>query len=357
MEKALKTAIASALYVWTFCLSACSTGDMEQVYLKNVVVQSKVICLDNEAKDQDDMCIWVHPADPDKTTIIASDKKAERIFVYDLWGKTIQALSAPKPGNIDVRYNFPLGGNDTDIVAFNQREAGYKIVVCRVDPQTGKLERIDNNNITTGKNYGGSLYHSKRTGKFYFIATSHTGRIEQYELTDDAKGKIAGNKVREWLIGSCEGIVADDESGRLYIAEEKRGVWEVGAEPGDQAPGDIVIKAGENGLEPDVEGMAIYFIPEGEGYLIVSSQGSSAFKIYERKGKHKFIGTFSVQKARETDGIDVTNANLGPHFPEGLFACHSNDEKKCPVLLTPWGSIAKALGSEIKIDTLWNPRR
>ncbi|MBI4767175.1 MAG: phytase [Deltaproteobacteria bacterium] len=301
----------------------------------------KVKCSDRDSVDQDDMCIWVHPSDPSRSALIASDKKANRLFVYDLEGKTLQQIPARYPGNVDVRYGFPLGQEKVDIVALNQRE-NPRVVLYKVDRRTRRLERVDNDAILTAENYGGTLYRSPKTGKFYFLTTSKKGDIEQYELTGDEKGKVAGKKVRSWRIGKSEAVAADDEEGKIYISEEDRGVWEVGGEPEDPTPGKLVIRLGENGLTGDIEGLAIYYKPDGAGYLIVSNQGKDNFKVYQRSGTHEFVGTFAIQGARKTDGLDVVNANLGPQFPNGLFACHTG-EGNCPVLLTPWEKIADAV--------------
>ncbi len=325
-----------------FCVSQVNAT------LNNSVVKPAVVCLDSRAVDQDDMCIWVNKDDRSKSAVIASDKKAGMVFVYDLEGKTIQAVRAIKPGNIDVRYDFPLGGQKVDIVAFNQRKNGYRILVYKIDPRTRQLFRIDNGGIETGKNYGGALYHSTETGKYYFIITSRTGLIEQYELSDDKSGRVMGRKVRSWKVGACEGIVADDEARTLYIAEEKKGVWCVGAEPHDPVPGQFIIKVGENGLASDIEGVTIYKNNDAKGFLIVSSQGNSSFKVYELGKNHKFLGTFMVENASETDGIDAVSANLGGVFCEGMFSCHSDQDRgRCPVFLIPW----KPVGENIFIQS------
>src|SRR5436190_5257666 len=133
------------------------------------------------------MCIWLHPSDASLSLIIGSDKKANKLFVYDLEGKTIQTIPAEQPGNIDVRYRFPLRNQLVDLVAFNQRD-GSRIVVYKVDAPTRQLQRVDDGAIRTGNNYGGTLYRSPRTGRFYFVITSEKGDIEQYELADDGAG-------------------------------------------------------------------------------------------------------------------------------------------------------------------------
>lgn len=324
-------------------------------------VAPTIILKDPRADDQDDMAIWVHPTNPSLSTVIASDKAAGMLLVYDLAGRTIQAVPTIRPGNIDVRYGFPLGGRKVDIVAYNQRGSGYGIAVHAVDAATRKIARIDAGGVQTGHNYGGTLFRSPRTGRFYFFTTPAEGEIEQHELFDDGAGKVCGKKVRSWRIGTSEGAVGDDETGLVYIAEEARGVWAVGGEPDDPAPGKLVIRTGENGLTPDVEGLAIYRQPGGggggKGYLLVSSQGSDNFKVYRRDGRHEFIGTFTIRGARDTDGIDVANVALGPAFPKGLFACHSGSGSPCPVLLTPWDAIARFFQPALETDTSWQPRK
>jgi len=313
-----------------------------------------VTCLDPAAIDQDDMCLWVHPADPSLSVVITADKKANKLFVYDLQGKTLQAIDVPKPGNIDVRYGFPLAGGFVDIVASNQRDRDHKITLYAVQPESRRIERIDNDAIVTGKNYGGALYHSEKTGKVYFIATSQAGTVEQYELSDDGTGRVQGHKIRELHIGPCEGVVADDDAGLLYIAEEKKGIWEFGAEPGEPAVGKLIAAVGTDGLRDDVEGLALYRARGGSGYLLVSSQGDSTFKVYRRGGTHAFMGAFVVDRAGETDGIDVCSANLGGPFARGVFLCHSGaDKKKCPVYLVAWDAIAGGL--HLQIDTASKP--
>ncbi len=309
--------------------------------------------------DQDDMCIWIHPTESSKSVIITADKKAEKVFVYDLEGSVLQVLSMPKPGNIDVRYGFPLGGKKIDIVAYLQRKKGHRIIVFAVEPKTHQLKRVDDNSILVGKGVGGTLYHSQKTDKFYFIKTAEKkgkGGIEQFELFDDGKSKITGRKVRQWDLAGCEGAVADDESCALYISQEDKGVWKVGAEPGEPTPGELIIKTWKNGLMFDVEGLTIYKSHTREGYLMVSNQSRNSVKVYQLGKEDKFLGTFHIDGAIHTDGIDMTNVCLGIRFPKGLFVCHTDQEgsNRCPVLVTPWESIARGLN--FKVDVSWNPR-
>ena len=122
---------------------------------------------DAQAKDQDDMCIWLHPENAGLSTIITSDKAAAKLFVYDLTGETLQVVPVEgKPGNIDLRQGFPLAGKKVDIVAFNERDHS-SIHVYAIDRKSRQLSRVDDGGIKTGPNYGFTLYRSPKTGKFY----------------------------------------------------------------------------------------------------------------------------------------------------------------------------------------------
>lgn len=307
---------------------------------------------DPSAGDQDDMCFWIHPSDGSRSTMISSDKDNRKIFVYDNAGKTVQAVDdVGKPGNIDLRYGFPLGKRTVDIVAFNDRDAS-KIRVYRVEPETRMLSRVDDGKIRTGENYGFALYHSRKTGKFYGLTTSKRGNIEQYELRDDGSGRVRGVRVRAWRIGKTEAAVFDDGAATLFIAGEEDGIWRLGAEPDAPTPGKLIVKPGEHGTKEDFEGITIYHLPGGKGYLIQSSQGNDRFAVFDLKAPYAFRGLFSVSGAGSTDGIDVTNVNIGGSFTKGCFALHDGGAGN---LMVKWEEIARRL--DLKIDTTWSPRR
>ncbi|MCP4582736.1 MAG: phytase [candidate division Zixibacteria bacterium] len=309
---------------------------------------------DESALDQDDMCIWVNSVDSSKSLVITSDKDAGKIFVYDLNGKTMQIISNPKPGNIDVRYGFPFQDKLVDIVVANQRKGGwlrylgvegFKIIVYMVDHLERQLIRIDDGSIITDKPTGGTLYHNPTSDKFYFIKTSEEddGTVEQFKLYDNGEGSVMGTKVREWILPGCEGAVADDENQVLFIAQEDVGIWKFGAEPMDSNSGQLIAKVGDNGLADDVEGLAIFKTGKHDGYLVASSQLRSVFMVYDRTLDHHFVGHFNVSKVMETDGIAITSANLGGSFKSGLFLCHTDPEPS-PVVAVNWGEITKILG-------------
>lgn len=296
----------------------------------------------SEIKDQDDMCIWVHPSQPERSMVVASDKTAGAVFVYDLEGRLLQTITVNKPGNIDVRQGLKMGGHVLDLVVVNQRGGGFKLQVFGVDQESRQLKRLDNGDLFTGPNYGGCMYHSAKTGRGFFVCTSDAGMVEQYELQASEDGTIGGKKVRTWPVGKCEGAVADDEEAVIYIAEEKKGIWRFPAEPELPATGKLVAALGEHGLKGDVEGLCIYRGKNRSGFLMVSDQGSNRFSVYDRRPPHGFVGHFSISGAVDSDGIDLSTANFGTAFPNGIFACHTGSVPRA-VLLTPLHAIISKL--------------
>ena len=131
------------------------------------------------------------------------------------------------------------------------------------------------------------------------------------------------------------------------VGEKKSGIWRYGAEPGaTRAPvrGDAIGSTGH--LVADVEGLTIAYGEGDAGYVIASSEGNNSFTVYERGGINAFVQRFEIRGggvdgAEDTDGIDVTTANLGPLFPTGLFIAQdrTNDGGNQNFKLVPWAGI------------------
>jgi 3-phytase len=143
------------------------------------------------------------------------------------------------------------------------------------------------------------------------------------------------------------------------VGEENAGIWKYSAEP---SGGDarIMVDSTEDGnLTADVEGLALYYGPDGSGYLVASNQGADNYVIYERAGENKFIGifhvvadeSFGIDGASETDGLDVTSASLGPAFPNGVLVVQDGrnitPSDRQNFKLVPWERVAKAMNLDV----------
>jgi len=354
---------------WTALVIAsgfgCSRPSLAQV--AQVIPTAETQPVPHSGDAADDPCIWVHPTDPSLSTVIGTDKQGG-LAVYDLSGTQLQYLADGNMNNVDIRYQFPLGGGSVDLVTTGNR-TNDSIAIYKVNPLTRTLVNVAARTITVGITmYGSSMYHSPTTGKFYAFINSPNGEVEQWELFDNGSGLVDATRVRAFTVGSItEGCVADDELGKFYIAEENVGIWKYGAEPGDGTTRTEVEAVGPH-LTADIEGLTIYYASSGTGYLLASSQGSSQYAIYAREGSNAWIANFqigsstTIDSVTNTDGIDVINVNLGPAFPQGVFiaqddtnytgAAGDNQNYK----LVPWPSIANAFNPQLTIDTSWNPR-
>jgi 3-phytase len=320
----------------------------------------------NTGDAADDPAIWVHPIDPAKTLILGTDKKGG-LHVYDVAGKNLQTISeTARPNNVDVIYDFPLSGKKTDLALAGVRAAtapGLKL--WRIDPDTLRLADMTSGDVIPvfGKTepYGTCAYHSVNTGRYYCFVNNKDGAIEQYELKDDGRGRVAAEKVRAFKCSSiAEGCVADDERGWFYIAEEEVGIWKFPAEPDGGNQGVLIAKVGDHGLTSNVEGLTLYCAAGGKGYLIASSQGSNSFNVYDRQTGDFLLRIDPVGGAigdvEETDGIAVSNRPSGPDFPQGLLVVQDGDNQPANqnFKLYRWEDIA---GTRLLIDTGWSPRR
>lgn len=304
--------------------------------------------------DEDDMCYWVHPSDPALSTVIVTDKFASKILVYDLEGRLLQELPSPSPRNVDTRYSVPFQRTCIDVVALTDRTEDI-IRVYRVDPATRALTRIDDGQIQTQDNYGFTLYQHGDGQLSGITGDRDTGLMRQFALFENGLGQMSGTETT-WTFHETrvEGVVADDETGYYYLAEEAVGIWRVGVfDSGDRT---LIARVGDaTGLEGDIEGLALYYAANGEGYLIASSQGANKFTVIDRKPPHRGRGNFRVQGVRATDGLDVLNMSLNGTYSQGIFSVHNGGSNCCSVHGVRWGDIASALG--LVVDTgYWDPR-
>ncbi|MFD9100474.1 phytase [Streptomyces virginiae] len=262
----------------------------------------------------DDPAIWVHPTDPAKSVVVATDKKGA-LEVYDMTGARIQRITGDYGNNVDLRGNIVVSADD------EAADGNGAMHVYRIDPATRQLKRLRDipTEVTA---HGICLYTSPASGKLYAFPNSTSGRVEQWELAVDGDA-VTATSVRLWDAGSAvEGCYADETTGKLYLGEEDVGVWVYGAEPTSGTGRTRLDSTGSGGhITADTEG-----ITAAGNRIYVSSQGSNDFTVYDRSTR-AYLGRFAVQggtaadDCEDTDGIDATAANLGPAFPQGVFIC------------------------------------
>ncbi|KAF1994122.1 thermostable phytase [Amniculicola lignicola CBS 123094] len=294
---------------------------------------------DANGGDGDDPAIWIHPKTPAQSRIVTTTKSEEGagFAVFDLEGTLLQHQPAEEPNNVDVIYGFKAGERAVDLT----------FAACRGDntlclfelSSTGLILPISGGIQSTLPDYevyGSCAYHSAQTGNFYLFVNSKEALYLQYELTSSTNGTLQTTLVRQFTGGSggqVEGCVADDAAGYLFLGEEPEGIWRYEAEPTGSSTGLQIAKVGDGQLSADVEGITLVTAKTGkDGYILVSSQGISAYLVYERAPPHKYVMTFTVVDNKElgvdhvsnTDGIAAVGSRLNGNFPGGLFVTHDD---------------------------------
>jgi 3-phytase len=351
------------LFIFTSCDPKVVIND--PVASVQATVETDPVPSNDDAAD--DPCIWIHPTDPSLSTIIGTHKKAGAgLLVYDLEGNELQRVDCGRTNNVDLRYNFPLGGDTVALVTAGNRDLN-SIAIFKIDPVTRMLTSVSARNIPLGLEdgvYGSCMYFSSKTNKFYAILNDKTGKIEQWELFDNGAGLVDGKLVRTLYVDTQpEGCVADDILGILYVGEEDQALWKFQAEA-EAETGKTLIDSVNNHFAADLEGISLFYADSTTGYLIVSSQGNNTYTIYTREAPNTYVGTFqivdgeNIDGTQDTDGLDVTNFGLGSAFPNGMFVCQdgTNPGATQNFKAVPWEAIAKGISPKLKIVTDWDPR-
>lgn len=274
----------------------------------------------------DDPAIWVNKKHPQKSRVIGTNKQ-QGLFVYDLQGKEVQHFNTGRLNNVDVRYGIALGSKRVDIAVATNRDDN-SLAIYTIDQRSGKLEFSGSVKTDLEEIYGFCLYQSP-TQKTYAIPNGKSGEFQQIELTaiaENNKVQWSGEVVRRFYVKSQpEGCVADDKNQRLFVGEEDVALWTIAAEPTAGNTPELVLRAGDL-LVADVEGVGVY---QGEqhSYVVVSSQGNNTFVVMDALPPFNVRGRVridmdadkNIDGVSETDGLEVSSANFGKSFSEGML--------------------------------------
>jgi 3-phytase len=307
--------------------------------------------------DPDDPAIWVDSNDPEQSLILGTDKGGT-LFVYNLNGRIVKSVTGGKRfNNVDVEYGLTLNGTTIDIAVVTDRDAG-KIRVFSLP----EMIQIDGGGIQAfgGKSQrrpmGVALYKRPRDGALFAVVSRKEGPpgryLWQYRLQDDGTGKVQFTKVREfgeWSgRGEIEAVAVDDALGYVYYADELFGIRKYLADPEAPDANRELATFGADGFAGDREGISIYTINDGTGYILISDQQANKFRIYKREGApnnphdHELVKIVTLS-TKSSDGSDVTNAILNATFATGLFVAMSNDKT---FQFYSWQDIA---GTDLKV--------
>ncbi|TLX57922.1 3-phytase [Stutzerimonas nosocomialis] len=298
----------------------------------------------------DDPAIWIHPKDPAASRVLGTDKQGG-LQVYDLQGRALQDLRVGRLNNVDVRPGFRLGQATVDLAVASHRDHNG-LQLFAIDRSSGELSDLGWLPTPLDDIYGLCLFKDAAEA-IHAIPNDKSGRFLQYRL-DGRSGKVEAELMREFATASQpEGCVADDRNQRLFIGEEDVAVWTLDARGDAPAVLEKVIDAGAE-VQADIEGLAFYR-GEGGDYLVISSQGNDSFVVLDGQAPYAVRGAFriglnaerGIDGVSETDGLEVTSANLGGIWSRGMLVVQDG-RKRMPegrqnYKYLPWSAVAEAL--------------
>ncbi|WP_420167613.1 phytase [Streptomyces violaceoruber] len=300
-----------------------------------------------------------------------------------------------KPGrfnNVDLVRGLRLGGVRTDVAVVSDR-GNDRLHIYRIDrdkpggpltdvthPGARPVFAADQAEINEQKTaYGLATWTDRATGRSYaLVSQRNRTRIALLELLPTSTGTVGYRQVRTldlpssfrlpngatWTpcaepdeLPQVEGMVVDPADGTLYAGQEDVGIWRIDA--GLSGTPTLIDKVREYGvpgaydeqteecapgadpgfggthLTADVEGLTLLDEPDGDGYLLASSQGDDTFAAYDRARDedNEYENAFRITAASETldgsevcDGAAALNAPLGVRYPNGLLVVQDGEE-------------------------------
>ncbi|QLC26730.1 phytase [Parasphingopyxis algicola] len=294
----------------------------------------------------DDPAIWVNTADPAASLIVGTDKRAG-LHVYDLSGAERSFLRTGRVNNVALLDGVRLAGEEAVLVAASDRADPLTahIALFRLDGTTGALAPIGRVEAGPGEGYGFCMARDPGGIVHTFLNTKE-GTIYHQRLDVDGEVTVLGTRTLT-VPSQPEGCVVDERTGLLYVGEEAAGIWRFDLETG---AGELVVRVAPDQLVADVEGLALAPSGENGGYLVASSQGDHAYAVY-RLPDMGYVGRFYIADGdvidgvTETDGIELSLADFGPAFPNGLLVVQDGHtlSRRQNFKLVDWGRVVDAL--------------
>jgi 3-phytase len=322
-------------------LNAQGPNDLGSLLYKEVTanVETEPVFAGDDAAD--DMCVLENFNNLESSLIISSDKKYG-IIVYDLEGVKLYDYEVGRINNLDILPSRSF--QNKYIVAGTNRT--YNSIDIYLFNSKGQLENlILRKEIPSLKDVYGVNFYRDDFNTYLFISDKK-GNGEQWSYNNDEVNSEI-KFVRKLKFSSLvEGLVADESKGKIYIGQERKGIWELNAFPSFDSQKKLIFKKSKN-FKPDFEGLALKDDGNGEGYLIASVQGSNGYLIIDRKSLDakmffRIIDGDKIDGTTETDGIDVTSIKTSK-FPNGFFIAQDddNDGLNQNFKLVDWNKILK----------------
>jgi 3-phytase len=286
------------------------------------------------AVDSDDPAIWVNRRNPSKSLIVGTDKGEDGkggLYVFGLDGKIKQAIRGMhRPNNVDIQTDFRAGNQNWDIAVATERQK-KRLRVFRILPSgrfvdvTGNTGVFKNETGDRALPMGIALYRNPATRQTEAIVAPKAGPTDGYMgrfklvYRGGKVDVVAGARFGEYLSkdAEIEAVTVDDARGLVFYSDERFAIQCYSLRNNRN-----VATMGREGFPLDREGLAL------RGNVLFASDQRS--KQEGGSWIRAFSTNFAAEKpfteiwarwtnADDTDGIELTTANLGPRFPKGIL--------------------------------------
>ncbi|OYW78359.1 MAG: hypothetical protein B7Z26_09955, partial [Asticcacaulis sp. 32-58-5] len=259
----------------------------------------------------DDPEIYVSRYSPETPVILGTDKKAG-LYVYNIDGSVRDFAPTGPLNNVDllmmdgqpligasdrVKNGVALFGLDKDLklrpISFVSLPTSEAYGFCMAAVEFGTPEAPNPSPVVVVVGQRGD------------VAVARLNDVGTYSVIDTQRFEIGSQS---------EGCVIDAKTGALYVGEEAKGIWRYDVRSPSNATRVHFAPAPSDILKPDVEGLTL--LREGDKtYLIASSQGDSAFAVWQVDADPVYKGRFSIMAGNGIDavtGTDGVAARGGP---------------------------------------------
>ncbi len=291
----------------------------------------------------DTPAVWVAP-NPYRSLLLVTDKTQDYIEIHDpvenvylgrLGGPGSEPGKLARPNSVAVAYGVPTSAGPLDVLFVVERD-NHRVTMFYL-PYGLYLGQLGSSDLA--EPMGIALYWD---GPQLQVWITDIGRRPQRVVVYDvvqAPGGLGGTWQRNIAMPAgavLESIVVDPFAKRALVCDEGSAadvmVFDL--------QGNLLQRFGAGRFTDDPEGLAIFDLGNGTGYVIITDQQSMPmeFEVFDRQDFH-WITNFSGPTTG-TDGVALLQQPL-PNFPHGSFyAVHSDDR----VHAYDWAAIAAATG-------------
>lgn len=293
----------------------------------------------------DDPAIWVSDSS-EQASLILGTNKDEGLHVYALDGTELQFLDVGAINNVDIRGRYAVASND---------EAGSLSWFVITRKGAAPVLHVGDTPVQKNEPYGVCLGQDENG--LVAAITYKDGLVEFWRADQSKDADISATLESTLQLPSqLEGCAFDETQDLIFIGEEAFGIYAYAYRDASAELQIVDSIAANNGLVADVEGVSVYYEPNG-GYIIASAQEADRFVVYDRLPPHAPRGIFTVSESEDgniddvshTDGLDVVSASL-PGYPNGLLVVQDDGNPSSGVdqnfKLVDWSAIKAALNLE-----------